>query len=96
MVKFMKKILGLIPSRIGSQRLPKKPLLLINNIPLIVHVFKRAKMAKKLNDVIVCCDSFEIFKLLKKYGGQAILTSKKHKNGTERIAEAYTKLKKKI
>jgi 3-deoxy-manno-octulosonate cytidylyltransferase (CMP-KDO synthetase) len=91
----MKKILGLIPCRIGSKRLPGKALLKINNYPLIVHVFKRAKLAKKLNDVYVCCDDIKIFKIVKNFGGKAILTSKKHKNGTERIAEAYKFLKKK-
>jgi 3-deoxy-manno-octulosonate cytidylyltransferase (CMP-KDO synthetase) len=91
----MKKILGLIPCRLGSKRLPGKALLEINNYPLIVHVFKRAKLSKKLNDVYVCCDDKKIFKVVKNFGGKAILTSKKHNNGTERIAEAYKILKKK-
>ena len=50
------KILGLIPTRIGSTRLPSKPLLEINKIPLIIHTYKRAKMSKLLDDVIICCD----------------------------------------
>ena len=52
----MKKAIGLIPCRIGSKRLPGKALLPINNLPLIVHVYKRAKLSKKLSEVIVCCD----------------------------------------
>ena len=47
-----KKILGLIPVRLGSTRLPAKALLPINNLPLIIHVYKRAKLSKKLDDVI--------------------------------------------
>ena len=90
----MKKILGLIPTRLGSARLPAKALLPINNLPLIVHVYKRAKLSRKLHDVIVCCDDQKIFKVVKNYGGKAILTSKRHLNGTERIAEAYKILKK--
>lgn len=91
----MMRILGLIPSRIGSKRLHAKALLPINNYPLIVHVYKRAKLSKMLKDVYVCCDHKKIYETVKRYGGQAILTSKKHKNGTERIAEGYKVLKKK-
>ena len=91
----IKKVVGLIPVRIGSQRLPAKALLPINNIPLILHVYNRAKLSKKLNDVFVCCDSRKIYKIIKDNGGRAIMTSKNHKNGTERIAQAYKLLKKK-
>tara|TARA_B100000282_G_scaffold75228_1_gene51621 strand:+ start:13 stop:756 length:744 start_codon:yes stop_codon:yes gene_type:complete len=89
------KILGLIPTRIGSTRLPSKPLLEINKIPLIIHTYKRAKMAKLLNDVIICCDDKKIMDIAKKFNSKSILTSKKNKNGTERIYEAYKKIKKK-
>ena len=54
------KILGLIPTRLNSQRLPQKALLPINDIPLIVHTYKRAKLCKKLTDVIICCDDNKI------------------------------------
>ena len=49
-------ILGLIPSRLNSKRLKEKPLLLIDQLPIIVHAYKRAKLAKKLDEVIVCTD----------------------------------------
>jgi 3-deoxy-manno-octulosonate cytidylyltransferase (CMP-KDO synthetase) len=87
------KILGLIPTRLGSTRLPSKPLLEINNIPLIIHTYKRAKMSKLLDDVIICCDDIKILNIAKKFNAKAILTSKKHKNGTERIAEGFLKQK---
>ena len=90
-----KKILGLIPVRLGSTRLPAKALLPINNLPLIIHVYKRAKLSKKLDDVIICCDDNKIVKVAKKYGAKILLTSKHHLNGTERICEAYKILKKK-
>ena len=90
-----KKIIGLIPTRINSRRLPAKALLPINNYPLIVHVYKRAKLSKMLDDVIVCCDDKKIFDTVMNYGCKVLLTSKKHKNGTERIAEGYKLLKKK-
>ncbi len=87
------KVLGLIPSRLGSKRLHAKALLSINNYPLIVHVYKRAKLSNLLDDVYVCCDHNKIYETVRRYGGKAILTSKKHKNGTERIAEGYKLLK---
>ena len=88
------KILGLIPTRLGSKRLPSKPLLKINDIPLIVHTYKRAKMSKLLDEIIICCDDKKIIDVANKFEAKAMLTSKKNKNGTERIYEAYKKLKK--
>ena len=87
-------ILGLIPSRLNSKRLKEKPLLLIDRLPIIVHAYKRAKLSKKLDEVIVCADHRKIIEVIKKHGGHAILTSKKHKNGTERIYEVAKKFKK--
>lgn len=89
------KIIGLIPTRLNSTRLPLKALLPINNIPLVIHTYKRAKLSKKLDDVYICCDDEKIKKVAKKYGAKVIMTSKNHKNGTERINEAYKKIKKK-
>lgn len=91
----MSKIIGLIPVRLKSKRLKNKALLQLKNIPLVMHVYFRAKLSKKLNDVIICCDSKKILDVVKKFGGKAILTSKKHKNGTERIAEVYNTHKQK-
>lgn len=80
-------ILGLIPARLNSQRLPGKPLIKIDGLPLVIHVLKRSLLSKKLDKVIVCADDKSIIKIVKKFGGEAILTSNKHKNGTERICE---------
>ena len=89
----MSKVLILIPSRMSAQRLPGKPLLKINNLPIISHVVKRGQETD-LGEVIVCAEDEEILSAVKKNGGQAILTGNHHKNGTERIAEALQKLKK--
>ncbi len=86
------KVVGLIPTRLNSSRLPQKALLMIHKIPLVVQTYKRAKMSKKLDDLYICCDDMKIFKTVKKYKAKAIMTSKHHKNGTERINEAYKKL----
>lgn len=87
-------IIGLIPSRLNSKRLKQKPLLEIDGLPIIVHTFKRAMLSKKLDKIIVCADDQKIVDVVKKHGGEAILTSKKFRNGTERIAEVSKKFKK--
>lgn len=88
------KILGLIPTRLNSSRLPQKALLTIENIPLVVHTYKRSMLSKKLNEVYICCDHIKIFNVVKKFGAKCIMTSPQHVNGTERIYEAYKKISK--
>ncbi len=90
------KIVGLIPTRLNSTRLPQKALMEINKIPLVVHTYKRAKLSKLLDEVIICCDDEIILKKIKKFGAKGVMTSKHHKNGTERIFEAYKKINKKF
>ena len=87
----MTKTLILIPSRMAATRLPGKPLLKINNLSIISHVFKRAKEAN-IGEAVVATDDKEILNDVLKNGGRAILTSKNHKTGTDRIFEAYKKL----
>jgi len=85
------KTLIIIPSRLSATRLPRKPLLKINDISIISHVYKRAKEAN-IGEVIVAAEDQEIVNDVKNNGGNAILTSDKHKTGTDRIYEAYQKL----
>ena len=85
------KTLVIIPSRLSATRLPGKPLLKINNISIISHVFKRAKEAN-IGEVIVAAEDQEIIDDVKKNGGNAIITGKNHKTGTDRIYEAFKKL----
>jgi len=87
----MTKTLILIPSRMAATRLPGKPLLKINNLSIISHVFKRAEEAN-IGEVVVATDDQEVLKDVLKNGGNAILTNKNHKTGTDRIYEAYKKL----
>ena len=86
------KTLIIIPSRLSATRLPGKPLLKINDISIISHVFNKAKETN-IGEVIVAAEDQEIVNDVKKNGGKAILTSNKHKTGTDRIYEAYQKLK---
>jgi len=85
-------IVGLIPARINSFRLPRKPLLKIDKIPIVIHTMKRAMLCKKIDKIYVCTDSEEIAKVVEEYSGNFILTKSTHNNGTERIAEAAKKI----
>ena len=86
------KTLTIIPSRLSATRLPGKPLLKINDLSIISHVFRRAQEAN-IGDVVVAAEDQEIVDDVIKNGGRAILTSKNHKTGTDRIYEAFEKLK---
>ena len=86
------KTLTIIPSRLSATRLPQKPLLKINDLSIISHVFRRAQEAN-IGEVIVATEDQEIVDDVVKNGGKAILTSKNHKTGTDRIYEAFQKLK---
>lgn len=88
----MLKTVALIPVRLESSRLPRKALKDICGLPLIVHVYKRCMLAKKLDDVYVATDSEEIRKVVEGYGGKVIMTSAVHETGTDRIAEAAQKI----
>ena len=86
------KTLVIIPSRLSATRLPGKPLLKINGLSMISHVFKKAEKAN-IGEVFVATEDQEIIDDVKKNGGKAILTSNHHKTGTDRIYEALIKLK---
>ncbi len=85
------KTLIIIPSRLSASRLPGKPLLKINGLSIISHVFKRAEKAN-IGEVLVATEDQEIVEDVKKNGGQAILTSKSPQTGTDRIYEALEKI----
>jgi len=85
------KTLIIIPSRLSATRLPGKPLLKINGLSIISHVFKKAKDAD-IGDVYVAAEDQEIIDDVQNNGGQAILTSNHHKTGTDRIYEALKKI----
>lgn len=81
------RIIGVIPARLGSTRLNEKVLKLIDGKPMVVRVWERAKMAKKLSDVIVACDDQRIADVVEAAGGKAVLTRADHPNGSSRVAE---------
>ena len=91
----MTKTIILIPSRLSATRLPNKPLLKINNLSIIQHVYKRA-LESGVGKVYVATGDNEIAENIKEINGKFIITKKKHKTGTDRIYEAYNKIKKEV
>ena len=75
----------------SATRLPGKPLLKINDLSIISHVFKKAQEAN-IGEVFVATEDQEIVDDVTKNGGRAILTSRDHKTGTDRIYEALQKI----
>ena len=84
----MEKIVIIIPSRLNAERLPNKPLKLINNKEMILHVHDVAK-SSNIGEVIVATPDQEILDLIRTHNGQAILTSDKHETGTDRVYEVF-------
>ena len=83
----MNKTAIIIPSRLDAQRLPNKPLKLINNKEMILHVYEAAKKSNA-GEVYVATPDKAIFELVSNYGGKAVLSSETHNTGTDRIFEA--------
>jgi len=82
------KVIGVLPVRYASSRLPGKPLKEIEGLPMVIHTLKRTQLCKELDEVYVATDTKKIFDLIEKYDGKAIMTSDRHRTGTDRIAEA--------
>ncbi|MGL5100672.1 MAG: 3-deoxy-manno-octulosonate cytidylyltransferase [Fusobacteriaceae bacterium] len=85
------KFLGVIPARYASTRLEAKPLKDIEGHSMIQWVYKRA-LKSNLDRVVVATDDLRIYDEVIKFGGEVILTSETHPNGTSRIAEVCEKI----
>ena len=84
----MEKIAIIIPSRLDAVRLPNKPLELINNKEMILHVYETAKKAN-VEEVYVATPDQKIIDLINENGGKAVKTSSNHETGTDRIYEVF-------
>ena len=80
----------IIPSRLKAERLPNKPLKLINKKEMILHVYETAIKAK-IGEVFVATPDREIADIIKSHGGKATITNKSHQTGTDRIFEVFQK-----
>lgn len=85
------KILGIIPARYASSRFPGKPLVAIDGKTMIQRVYEQCLKADSLTDVIVATDDTRIYNEVNGFGGNAMMTSSEHLNGTSRCAEALKK-----
>ena len=83
-----RKAVVIIPARLESTRLKQKLLLAETGKPLIQHTYENALKASVPSEVIIAADSREILDAVEPYGSKAVLTSKDHASGTDRIAEA--------
>ncbi len=81
------KTVAILPARLGSTRLPEKPLADINGRSLIQRVYENVSSYSFLDKVIVATDSEKIIEEVKRFNGIAMMTSKDHQSGTDRIAE---------
>lgn len=81
------KVIGIIPARFASTRLPGKPLKDIAGKSMVQHVYERASRAKLLNEIIVATDNEQIIHAVKQFNGNAVMTAENHKDGTSRAAE---------
>lgn len=80
-------VLAVIPARYGSTRFPGKPLAAIRGLPMILHVTRRTAKIKGIDRVIVATDDERIRKVVEEDGSIAVMTSKRHRTGTSRVAE---------
>ena len=87
-------VIGIIPARMQSSRLPGKAMKKICNIPLIGHVYFRSKLSNTLDEVYVATCDTEIKNYVESISGKVIMTSKKHKRAVDRTEEAMRKIEK--
>jgi 3-deoxy-manno-octulosonate cytidylyltransferase (CMP-KDO synthetase) len=84
-------VLGVIPARLGSSRLPRKPLRLLAGEPLVLRVVRRLSEFAACDRIVVATDAGEIAAVVRAAGFEAVLTATTHESGTERIAEVVAR-----
>ena len=87
-----RKIIGIVPARYSSKRLPGKPLIPIDGKPLVQRVYEGAKGSNFLDRVIVATDSARVSDVVYGFGGEAFLSLRRHPTGTDRVAEVVRNL----
>ena len=81
----------IVPARLASTRLPRKPLADVGGMPMVVRVARRAQQSRAAR-VVVACDGREVLDACTKFNVEAVLTRADHPTGTDRIAEAVEAL----
>jgi len=85
------KTLAVIPARLGSTRLPRKPLRLLAGLPLVVRVWQRVVETGVADRIVVATDSAEIVEIVTENGGEVVMTRADHPSGTDRVAEVASR-----
>ena len=85
-------IVGIIPARMASSRLPGKPMADIHGMPMIGHCYLRSRMSKTLSDCWVATPDSEIFEYIESIGGKPVMTSHNHEMCNDRVVEAVVKI----
>jgi 3-deoxy-manno-octulosonate cytidylyltransferase (CMP-KDO synthetase) len=86
------KIIGVIPARYASSRLPGKPLADICGKPMIWWVYQQAKKAEKLSSVYIATDNEQIANICNDYKIPVVMTKDTHKTAADRLQEVSTKI----
>ena len=89
-----RKSLAVIPARYKSSRFEGKPLAMLHNKPMVMHVYDAACASNLFDRVVVATDDTRIFAVVKEYGGDYVMTSSTLRNGTERVAQTAEILEK--
>ena len=89
-----KRIVCIIPARLGSYRFPTKPFVDICGKSMIEHVYKRAELCKSIDEVYVATPNIEIRDHVEKFGGKVIMTSDDVRRASDRVAQAAKKIDK--
>lgn len=82
------RVVGLVPARLASVRLPDKPLIDLHGKTMIHHVWERVTAASLITEAAIATPDSEIEKEVIRFGGRAVLTLPTHRSGTDRLAEA--------
>ena len=88
----MSRVLGVIPARIGSSRLPRKPLQPLLGLPLVAWVWQRARRMDFLDRLVVATDSAEVADVCRRAGAEVLMTSPRHTSGSDRAWEVVERL----
>ena len=81
------KIIGVIPCRFQSSRFPGKPLALINNKPMMWHVYQKALASNVLDEIYIATDDARIYEVASDLELNVIMTKNSHSTGTDRVSE---------
>ncbi|MCR4337564.1 MAG: NTP transferase domain-containing protein, partial [Candidatus Omnitrophica bacterium] len=88
----MSKVVCMIPARMASTRFPGKPIAKILGVPMIEHVYRRVQLAKTIDEIYIATCDEEIAQVARDFGAPVVMTANTHVRGTDRVAEAASKV----